>query len=262
MLIRIRPLLIAMALTLLVAADQNEPAKDELAQDELAKDQLAQDKDALAPLQRYVGDWRGVGQPRRGSTRGAWREQSAWIWKFTGDQAMLSFKTSGGKYFKTGVLRRGKQSKRYQLFAQTGAGQEIKFSGALGEDGRLVLVADDPPSHDAPSNDLARVSLRQVAGGDRLVLLYEKRTAADRYARLAEVGYTREGSNFGKGTNYVECVVTGGLGTIPVSYEGQTYYVCCSGCRDYFNENAAEVLAEYQERKTAEKEKQAADSGN
>jgi YHS domain-containing protein len=28
--------------------------------------------------------------------------------------------------------------------------------------------------------------------------------------------------------------VTGGLGTIAVSYKGQTYYVCCGGCKDAF----------------------------
>ena len=41
-----------------------------------------------------------------------------------------------------------------------------------------------------------------------------------------------------------ECVVTGGLGTIEVTHNGKTYYVCCTGCRDYFNENAEKVLAE------------------
>ena len=50
-------------------------------------------------------------------------------------------------------------------------------------------------------------------------------------------------------------VVTGGLGTIEVSYDGKSYYVCCTGCRDYFNENPKQVLKEYTERKEAEKAK-------
>ncbi len=29
-------------------------------------------------------------------------------------------------------------------------------------------------------------------------------------------------------------MVTGGAATIAVSYGGQTYYVCCTGCRDAF----------------------------
>ena len=47
-------------------------------------------------------------------------------------------------------------------------------------------------------------------------------------------------------------MVTGGEGTIAVTHDGKTYYVCCTGCRDYFNENPAEVLAEYRERKAAD----------
>jgi YHS domain-containing protein len=35
-------------------------------------------------------------------------------------------------------------------------------------------------------------------------------------------------------------------------HEGKTYYVCCTGCRDYFNEDPAAVLEEYRERKADE----------
>jgi YHS domain-containing protein len=33
-----------------------------------------------------------------------------------------------------------------------------------------------------------------------------------------------------------------------VSYNGQTYYVCCSGCRDAFNENPAKIIAEFKKK--------------
>lgn len=229
-------LLLAASTPFLVAADQQD---------------LAAAKTALAALQVYVGEWRGVGQPRRGSTRGAWREQSAWTWKFTEDEALLSFKNSGAKYYPAGILRAGAKAGKFELVARTTSEQEVKYVGSLTENGKLVFVADAPPN-----GSPARITIRQVARGKRLLVLFERRTASDRYSRLAEVGYTRKGSNFGKGTSFVECVVTGGLGTIAVSFQGQTYYVCCGGCRDYFNENPAEVLAEYRERKAAEKAKQ------
>jgi len=125
----------------------------------------------------------------------------------------------------------------------------------LNEDGRLILVAKD-----APESLPARVSFRQVAGGDRLIVLYERRSGTNRYLRMAEVGYTRTGSNFGRGTNFVECVVTGGVGTIQVRYQNQTYYVCCTGCKDYFDADPAGVLAEYRERK-AEEAREAKEKG-
>ena len=58
----------------------------------------------------------------------------------------------------------------------------------------------------------------------------------------------RVGSGFGQGVAQRECVVTGGIGNITVSYQGQTYYVCCTGCKDLFEEDPAGVLAEYKER--------------
>ena len=105
----------------------------------------------------------------------------------------------------------------------------------------------------APQDMPQRITLRVVAGGDRLVMLLERKSAiSERYARLAEVGYTRKGSEFGKGTSQPECVVTGGLGTMQVTYQGQMYYVCCAGCRDLFEQKPAEILAEYRDRKAAE----------
>ncbi len=50
------------------------------------------------------------------------------------------------------------------------------------------------------------------------------------------------------------CVVTGGLGKIAVTYKGQTYYVCCSGCKDAFEENPEKILKEFEARKAKKKE--------
>ncbi|MGH7134575.1 MAG: YHS domain-containing protein [Pirellulales bacterium] len=45
------------------------------------------------------------------------------------------------------------------------------------------------------------------------------------------------------------------MGTIAVEYQGKKYYVCCTGCRDLFNDDPEGVLAEFCERKAAEREK-------
>ena len=66
---------------------------------------------------------------------------------------------------------------------------------------------------------------------------------------MAEVGYTREGTRLAvEGGDGPECVVTGGRGSIQFSYKGQTYYVCCSGCKQAFDENPEKILSEYRER--------------
>jgi YHS domain-containing protein len=64
-----------------------------------AQDSLTGDKQALASAQAYVGTWRGVGQPKRGSNQGAWTEESRWAWRFHGGRAALRAQLTGNKYF-------------------------------------------------------------------------------------------------------------------------------------------------------------------
>jgi hypothetical protein len=214
-------------------------------------DKLATQKQRLAKMQSLVGQWRGVGQPQRGSTKDSWIAEADWAWSFAGGEASLVAELPKTKYFQKLTLTPGAEEGAYELTAKLeGDGGELRYAGKLDDSDRLVLTTDKPPEG-LP----ARISLRFVAGGDRLLLLLEKQgVASDALVRLAEVGYTRKGSGFGKNVSQRECVVTGGLGTIEVSFEGQTYYVCCTGCRDYFNDNPKEVLAEYAARKAAEKE--------
>ncbi len=68
-------------------------------------------------------------------------------------------------------------------------------------------------------------------------------------------GYTREGVAFAAGESYPLCVVTEGRGTIQVSYRGKAYWVCCSGCRDLFNDDPESVLAEAAAREKAKAKK-------
>jgi hypothetical protein len=214
----------------------------------VAADAKTTDKQALAALQPYIGVWRGVGQVQRGSNRGAWREQADWAWKFEREHASVVFHVHDGKYFADGKIHPG-EAGMLDLDLTEPAGQtQVQYRGSKGADGALVFVALKPGG-----NGPARVTMRQVADGDRLVVLLERRVTEDRFSRLAEIGYTRQGSTFAKGSTQPECVVTGGAGTIPVEYQGRTYYVCCTGCKELFNDDPAGVLAEYRARKASGK---------
>lgn len=218
--------------------------------------QTQADKAALVALQSYIGGWKGVGQPQRGSNKGAWAEQADWAWNFTDERASIAFDSPRGKFFAAGRFQPGDKESTFVLLARRPDSEaEDRYAGKLEEEAlvfTLEAFAEGASVEDRP----ARITIRQVADGKRLVVLYEKQIAGtDRFLRMAEVGYTREGSNFASAnTGQPECVVTGGLGTIEVKYEGKTYYVCCTGCRDYFLEDPVSVLADYKERK--EKERQ------
>ncbi len=195
-------------------------------------------KKALAALQDYVGTWKGAGQVRRGSTQGAWIEESEWVWQFDKQGAAIVQKSGKGKFVTQLELRAGQQQSAFVATVKTPQGVTLQFAGKLDDSGRLVLVNNDPQNQ-----VVGRISIRIVADGKRMIVMYEKLLTGTLYARLGELGSTRKGSMFGGGATMIECIVSGGKGTIPVMFNGKTYYVCCSGCRDYFNDNAAEVIA-------------------
>jgi hypothetical protein len=240
--------MMAAAVRLLIAAPP-QPAEQSK---QPAEQQRAAARDKLAPLQFLVGSWKGVGQIKRGSNDGAWTEQQEWIWKFTADNACLAFQGESARYFQSGELRALEQPGQFALSVLANAGppnnketaRRIEYIGERSEDGQLRLLADD-----AVDPLPQKISIRSVASGDRLVMLLERKAAGGRLQRLCEIGFTRVGSGFGQGSNGPECVVTGGFGSMTVTYKGQSYPVCCSGCRDAFNEDPEKILAEFREKK-------------
>ena len=63
---------------------------------------------------------------------------------------------------------------------------------------------------------------------------------APQFKKVIEVGLTKEGESFaagGSAADLPKCIITGGAATMTVSYQGKTYPLCCSGCRDEFNDN-------------------------
>jgi hypothetical protein len=217
-------------------------------------DRREADKRALSALQWCVGQWRGVGQPRRGSTRDAWIEQADWAWKFSGQRAAIAFNAPQGRFYRSGELRPDQKQGQFRFIGTLPDGKtQEELTGTLDKDGTLLLVAKMPQ----PGRP-AQISIRPAGGGDRLVIGMQQSSPASSgvLAMLAEIGYTRQGSNFGKGSTGPECVVTGGLGTIKVAYAGKEYYVCCTGCRDLFNDNPEAALAEHRARKEAQRQEQ------
>jgi hypothetical protein len=73
------------------------------------------------------------------------------------------------------------------------------------------------------------------------------------FTKRYEVGCTKEGEDFATGDGKPECIVSGGLGKITVTYKGQTYYVCCSGCADAFKEEPEKYIKEFEAKKKNKK---------
>ena len=61
----------------------------------------------------------------------------------------------------------------------------------------------------------------------------------------ANNSYNREFMFALSDTDYGEktCIISQGLGTIAVSYQGKTYWVCCSGCKAAFEDDPQRWIA-------------------
>jgi YHS domain-containing protein len=201
------------------------------------------DQAALKPLGTFVGSWRGAGQVERGRTKGAWTENASWAWALTRESAALEVKVSKGKYLKSGLLKPGTTPGSTIFEATLADGSTRKFTGSLtgvSDSKPLVLTATGK----TPVGGLRKITITP-RHESRLLMLYEAETDEGVLLnRLGEVGFTREGISFAAGDSSPLCIVTEGRGATQVSYKGKTYWVCCSGCKDLFNENPEAVLAD------------------
>jgi YHS domain-containing protein len=201
---------------------------------------------ALQPFNNLIGSWRATGTPegtREEKQAGFWTESLTWAWAFKGDDAWLTVAIDKGKYFRKGELRYLADKRIYQLTVSTPNRDGLVFTGKL-EDSRLTLTREDEESKE--TQQLVVTLLH----ADRLLYRYEVRPKDKKlFKRLYQVGATKEGVAFAAEDNGPECIVSGGKGTIKVTYKDQTYYVCCTGCRTEFKENPEKYIKEYEEKK-------------
>jgi len=203
----------------------------------------ADPKEALQALQEFIGGWKGTANDKK---LGFWTETSDWSWRFKGKDVWISFKVKNSKLYTEGEIRFLPDKSKYQMTVATKAGAKLNFEGEMKKNMLTVERLD------ADTNDTEQLRMSVGSDGDRLVVAkWIKPDGRTQFTKQLEVGYTREGVTFGieSGGKKPECCVTGGLGTSTVSFGGATYYVCCSGCRDAFNDNPAKVVAEYLKKK-------------
>jgi hypothetical protein len=208
-------------------------------------------KEALKELQNFIGGWKGTGspdKPRPSPTDPVWSETLSWSWRFKGDDAWLTLDVKNGKHLKGGEMRYLPGKRAYQFTVRSADGKRLVFEGRLRKE-VLTLERVDPQTKETQQLKL------NVAGDGVIFNLYYARKAEGTtlWKKEYRVRATKEGESLAAREKKVECVVSGGAGTIPVSYKGETYYVCCSGCRDAFNENPEKYIAEFKAKKTGKR---------
>ena len=219
----------------------------------------------LKPLGVLVVEWKGVGQPRRGSNVGAWSEKAQAAWKFDEKQSGLVLNFDPGQHYKSVVFSVAKDAVTPELDLMSAGGQTIQLKR---NDESTAHKTSDKPTKDVAwvfesSPDTlpqTRCTVRVISEIRVAMLFEEKPTPQASYRRLSEIGLTRAGARLASGnTGERQCIVTGGLGTIKVSHEGKTYFVCCEGCQQAFAADPAGTIAAYQERLKEASEKEASE---
>lgn len=204
---------------------------------------------ALQPIGSLIGEWKGVGQPKRGSNVGAWSEKAHAAWRFETDRAELVVSFEPGQQFHKAIVSLAPDGKTPALNLVSLNREEVSLvcisQGGDKEDKDESWIFESPEGRWPQT----RCTVRLISEIRVTFLFEEKPTEKSAYRRLSEIGLTRAGARLADGnTGERQCIVTGGLGTIKVSYEGKTYYVCCEGCKQAFDEDPAGTLEAYRER--------------
>jgi len=202
--------------------------------------EFASERKALQEVQDFIGLWNLEGVQKLTSKTTTWKEKVSWSWKFKDGGAWLTvdFAEGKGKYFANGTLRYDLKKKRY-ILALTGSDKsEQLFEGELARGGGLRL-----DRRDLKSGDVYRITMNTLAEGIRYQLRFERQGSGKGvFATVYSMTGSKDGESIAGTKKKPECIVSGGAATIAVSYQGQQYFVCCTGCRDEFNANPEKYL--------------------
>jgi len=198
-------------------------------------------REALQAFNGLIGKWRGTGQPQ-GKKNDFWVEKQDWGWKFKDKDAWLTVAFDKSRYYQSGELRYLADKDQFQLTLVTLQKETLTYTGPLQKD---VLTLE---RRDEKKQETHRLIVKLLHSNRFLYHTESKTAGRTTFAKVFGVGVTRDDGSFASGDGKPECIVSGGLGTSKVSYMGQTYYVCCSGCRAEFNADPAKYVKEFKEK--------------
>ena len=209
---------------------------------------------ALKPLQILLGRWNGT-------SRRAILDQPEWVWDLTTDPAQpaLVMKSAKGAYIREGRLTFLTDKQEFEFAAVDGDGAKRVYRGVFTKPVEDVLGDDNKPQRTyrlelREPADSAATEQWQLAFGqqenNRYIVEVERKRANGKFQRVDTINTQRQGTSFAvSDTDYGEktCLISQGLGTIPVSFEGKSYWVCCTGCKAAFDENPAKWVAKWEQ---------------
>lgn len=221
--------------------------------------------EAMQPVQVLLGKWKGTTQKEFGDFKGL--DEPEWVWDFQSDpdRPALVMHSDNSPYFHEARLTYLSENQKFELKTTDPEGKERTFVGDFlkpvehfqGDDQQmqiryqLRLTQTDSES----ARDTWQVTVNQQQNHRYLVELARK--SGTNFIRFDTIATQREGTSFGVsdvGYGERECLISGGLGVTQVSYQGKSYWVCCSGCEAAFKDDPVTWIAEFQAKQKAKAE--------
>ncbi|MFP6763411.1 MAG: hypothetical protein VB858_07330 [Planctomycetaceae bacterium] len=212
---------------------------------------------ALKPLQIVMGKWNGV------LKSGGIPETHDWVWDLTSDKKFpaLSLRVTNGNFFSSARITYEPSSTRYRMTTVDAEGIAREFQGnweaapaeVPGDDGKTLhrtfkLKLTEIANADLPNR--WEYVFSQQNNNRYQVFASRARGSSSRFIQRDVIGSQRSGTTFAQADDdYGErtCIISQGLGTIQVSYQGKSYYVCCTGCRAAFEDDPQMWIARWEE---------------
>ncbi len=194
--------------------------------------------DALKPLAPLIGNWKGSAAMETGD-KTKWTETLVVAWKFAEKESLLVVKFTDSKLFSEWEIR--PKDKRFELTAKFFKGPTVTYEGDLKEK-QLILERTEKET-------VERLVVNLLHDNRMTYRLEDKKKEGTLFTKKILTGMTKEGVPFVEiGKPERECIVSGGLGTMTVTHDGKTYYVCCSGCRDEFKRDPTFYIKEWEKK--------------
>ncbi len=222
---------------------------------------------ALQPFQVMLGQWRWLTKKSFGDFPKT-GEDLNWIWDFKSklNQPALVFHSEKHPYFHSGRLTYLPDADQFELATESPEGGVRRFQGTWAPGGELTETVEGKKVERSFKLDLKqvepaegeqwRVVMNLQENNRYLIILTRKPAAGKTFATLDTVSQQRLGTSFaavGIDNPGPKCIISGGLGSMQVTYKGKSYPVCCSGCAAAFNDDPERWLAKLAKDEAAKK---------
>lgn len=212
----------------------------------------------LKPLQVMLGNWRGTTRKDYDGFKAV--DNHEWIWdlKSNPQQPALVAQSDKSPYLKRASITWNPDLSKFVLTSTDGEDVTREFLGdytdpvheIVGPDDKLhrvfrLQLTQTEESVQKTGGEIWQMAFAQQENNRYLLEVDRRRGSAD-FRRYDTVSTQREGTSFAlSDSDYGEksCIISQGLGTIAVSHQGKTYWVCCSGCKAAFEDDPETWIA-------------------